>query len=140
MAYSAKTKQKAFKLYCLGKSLTAISKEKGMPSEKTLSTWRASEEWHSKKIMVDKKTTPKLIENVSDFKANMINELRSLKQRLLDDLDNCHSPTKDKLADSLVKLQQQELLLRGEVTDHKKIDAKVDCSIVITGEVEEWAK
>lgn len=140
MAYDAKTKQKAFKMFCLGNTLTEISNVKGMPSEETLTTWKKKQKWEEKRNKVDEKTTEKLTETLSDFKANMITEINLLKQKLLSELDNCQNPTKDKLADSLVKLQQQELLLRGEATDHKKVDAKVDCSIVITGEVEEWAK
>jgi hypothetical protein len=140
MACDAKTKQKAFKLFCLGKSMIEISKVDGMPSPTTLVKWKAQQNWEERKQKIDNKTSEKFDEKVVDFKVNMINEINSLKQKLLVEFDNCQNPTKDKLADSLVKLQQQELLLRGEATDHKKIDAKVDCSIIITGEVEEWAK
>ncbi len=142
MAYDRKTKEKALKLYFLGKTLTQISKVKGMPSEKTLSYWRTKEDWNSKRKETNKKTAEKLIENVSDFKASMIEELVDIKSKLLAQFEDSPNPTKDRLADSIIKLQQQELLLRGEATEHKKVEGDVvnrnyDFSNLTTEEIRE---
>jgi hypothetical protein len=139
MAYDSKIKQKAYKLFCIGKSLTEISKVKGMPSEKTLSEWRASENWNERREEINKKTAIKLDEKVSDFKVDMIKDIQDIKFKLLSELDNCSNPTKDKLADSLIKLQQQELLLRGEATERKEVTAAIDMSGLTVEELRKLA-
>jgi hypothetical protein len=145
MAYDSKTKNKAFKLFCMGKTLTEISKVKGMPSDKTLAYWRREEKWVELRGTVNTKTSEKLIEKVSDFKADMISELCDIKRILLDEMSKCLNPTKDKLADSIIKLQQQELLLRGEATERKKIDGDIvtrnlDFSNLTTEDIRELLK
>lgn len=145
MAYDSKIKNKAFKLFCLGKSITAISKLKGMPSEGILYGWKRHEDWDNRRNKVNNKTNEKLSENISDYKANMITELCDIKSKLLLEIDKCLNPTKEKIVDSIIKLQQQELLLRGEVTEHKKIDGDIvnrnyDFSNLTTEEIRELLK
>lgn len=145
MAYDSVTKNKAFKLFCLNKSITQISKVKGMPSETTLCAWKKNEDWENRKNKVNVKTNEKIDENISDFKASMLKELFDIKSKLLTEVDKCLNPTKEKLVDSIIKLQQQELLLRGEVTEHKKIEGDIvnrnyDFSNLTTEEIRELLK
>ena len=145
MAYDSKSKNKAYKLFCLGKTLTEISKVKGMPSTNILSKWKAQYDWSSRRNKIDKKTAEKIDENVADYKAKMISELCGIKSILLDEISKCLNPTKDKIVDGIIKLQQQELLLRGEATEHKKIDGDIvnrnlDFSNLTTEDIRELLK
>jgi len=145
MAYDSRIKNKAFKLFCVGKSMKEISRSKGMPSETTISAWRRQEEWDKRSREINNKTNAKLAENIVDFKSSMITELCDIKRQLLEEMPKCLNPTKDKIANTLIKLQQQELLLRGEATEHKKIDGDIvnrnlDFTHLTTDEIRELLK
>ncbi|KAF0134051.1 MAG: hypothetical protein FD145_905 [Candidatus Saganbacteria bacterium] len=132
MTYSEDIKNRAFCEYCNTGSLTQAKNRlmvEGIKiSEKTLSEWRERYNWDELKGEEQQKTSEKLTEKVSDFKADRIAKYTEFRSWLEEIVKSVPPSSLEGVSKVIMEIDKQILLLRGEATDKRTEEIEVKWS------------
>jgi|LSQX01.2.fsa_nt_gb hypothetical protein len=121
MAYSNADKAMALSLWLAGKDYRDIEEQTGI-HRNTLINWANDGDWEKRKeehLSLMEKTA---IQDIADFKLDMIKQLETLREALIDDFKLSKNPTKDKIVSNIIEINKQILLIRGIPTEISKTE------------------
>ena len=116
MAYSKKTKTKAFKLFCEGVPIEQIGKQlEGSPSKNTIWKWHNQGNWKERLAKIDRRADEKVGEGLAEIKSRQRRLIKNFYAEYLKAAKAGNAPPV--LPKDIINAMRHELLLAGEETE-----------------------
>ena len=112
MKYSVRERNTCMTLYLNGKISREIQKITNIPAS-TIDSWITKYNWKQKEQEVQQKLAEKTVDDIAEFRTQMIQDLESQIECIQSDLKMCKNPTSDKLYNVLLEYQKLLLSLKG---------------------------